>query len=73
MPERLLNTREVAQLLHLHLDTVYALLHRGELPGAKVGGQWRFDEAQIRRWLAEQAEARCEDVSRPVGQTPQPH
>jgi putative molybdopterin biosynthesis protein len=49
MPERLLTTDEVAALLRVHPKHVYRLLKRG-LPGRKVGGEWRFVEAEVLAW-----------------------
>ena len=34
--------------------TAYTMAQRGELPGFKVGGQWRFKRADIDRWIEEQ-------------------
>lgn len=33
---------EVADLLHLHRDTVRRMLREGRLPGTKVGRAWRI-------------------------------
>jgi putative molybdopterin biosynthesis protein len=49
MSERLLTTDEVAALLRVHPKHVYRLLKRG-LPGRKVGGEWRFLEAEVLAW-----------------------
>lgn len=54
MAGKLLSALEVAERLHVHVDTVYALVHRGELPSAKIGNQWRFDASQIEHWIAAQ-------------------
>jgi excisionase family DNA binding protein len=32
--------------------TIYRLAARGELPGTKVGGQWRFHKQAIDEWLS---------------------
>jgi excisionase family DNA binding protein len=32
---------------------IYRLLKRGELPGFKIGSDWRFNAEEIDRWLAE--------------------
>jgi PTS system nitrogen regulatory IIA component len=41
--------------VHLHLSPqqVARMADRGKLPGCKIGGQWRFREAEIRHWLEE--------------------
>jgi len=38
---------EVAKHLKVHPSTVYKMAKRGELPGFKIGTDWRFDRAQI--------------------------
>jgi chromosome partitioning protein len=49
--DRLLNLAEVAAELGLSHETVYRLVRAGQLPGLKVGTQWRFDRAQLRAYL----------------------
>lgn len=49
--ERLLTTRDLQQILQVDRITVYRMLEAGELPGIKIGGQWRFPEGEIRSWL----------------------
>ncbi len=45
----LLTTSEVAALLSVHPKHVYRLLRRG-LPARRIGGEWRFDPAEVTRW-----------------------
>ncbi|HZU81462.1 MAG TPA: helix-turn-helix transcriptional regulator [Polyangiaceae bacterium] len=47
--DALLTTGDVARLLRVHPKHVYRLLRRG-LPGHRVGGEWRFLAAEVRRW-----------------------
>jgi excisionase family DNA binding protein len=49
--DELLTIPEVAELLKVAEKTVYALAQRRELPGFKVGGQWRFSRAAINDWI----------------------
>jgi putative molybdopterin biosynthesis protein len=49
MPESLLTTDEVAELLRVHPKHVYRLLKRG-LPARKVGGEWRFVADEVLAW-----------------------
>jgi excisionase family DNA binding protein len=51
MPDSLMTAADVATWLKLNIETVYALIAKDQLPAIKVGGQWRFQEAQIRAWL----------------------
>jgi len=43
----------LAAYLHLTPQQVARMADRGKLPGRKVGGQWRFSEAEIHHWLEE--------------------
>jgi excisionase family DNA binding protein len=43
---RFITAKDVADELGVHRNTVYKLIKRGEIPGArKIGGEWR-----IPRW-----------------------
>jgi PTS system nitrogen regulatory IIA component len=41
----------LATYLHLTPPQVARLADRGKLPGRKVGGQWRFSQAEVHHWL----------------------
>jgi len=41
---------EIAKYLRVHPYTVKRLARAGEIPGFKVGDQWRFDAAEIELW-----------------------
>ncbi len=41
----------LAEYLHLTPAQVAKMADRGRLPGRKIGGQWRFSEAEIHHWL----------------------
>ena len=41
----------LAAYLHLNPQQVMRMADRGKLPGRKLGGQWRFAEAEIHHWL----------------------
>jgi excisionase family DNA binding protein len=49
----LVTVGEVADYLHVSHSTIFRLLKRKELPGFKVGGDWRFTMEEIDRWCAE--------------------
>ena len=51
--ESAMTVRDVAKFLNVGNVTVYRLVQAGELPGFKVAGSWRFQEADIRRWIEE--------------------
>jgi len=48
---RLLTLNEAAELLQVSTRTLQRMIHSGEMPALKVGGQWRVREAQLRRWV----------------------
>lgn len=49
---------DVATYLKLPVSTVYRLAERREIPGHKVGRQWRFQRAVIDEWLRRRSEVR---------------
>ncbi len=50
----IMNMKEVADYLELHVMTVYKLTRAGRLPAAKIGGQWRFKRSVLDAWLEQQ-------------------
>ncbi len=60
MTESFLTATNVAQLLQLNVETVYALTAKQGLPAVKVCRLWRFEESKIRAWVEAQLVA-CED------------
>ena len=51
MPYRNLTVLEVARMLGADARRVERMAQRGEIPCQKVGGQFRFNRAQITEWL----------------------
>jgi PTS system nitrogen regulatory IIA component len=51
MSEKDFDVDQLAAYLHLMPRQVERLANRGELPGRKVGGQWRFSHAEIHHWM----------------------
>ena len=47
-----MTVRQVAQSLNVNEKTVYRLVQRGELPGFKVAGAWRFQRDDMDGWIA---------------------
>jgi PTS system nitrogen regulatory IIA component len=45
------DVESLASYLHLLPQQVARLADRGKLPGRKVGGQWRFTQAEVHHWL----------------------
>jgi len=48
-----MTVRDVAESLNVNEKTVYRLAQNGELPGFKVAGAWRFQRADLERWIEE--------------------
>ena len=47
-----LTTAQLARLLQIDERTVRRLARAGDLPGRKLGGEWRFSRAAVLGWLA---------------------
>jgi excisionase family DNA binding protein len=48
---QIMTPREAARYLGLHLITIYRLIKKGELPGFRIGGQWRFKKDLLDSWI----------------------
>lgn len=46
-----LTLKQLAEHLQLSERTIYRLLGRGQLPGFKVGGHWRFRRSVVDYWM----------------------
>lgn len=51
MAESTLDVDQLAAYLHLGPQQVTKLAERGEIPGRRVAGVWRFTEAEVHAWL----------------------
>lgn len=54
MNNKIMTIKEVAEYLKIKEATAYALAAKGEIPGFKVGGSWRFDREDIEQWIEKQ-------------------
>lgn len=54
MPYRSLSIQEVARMLGADVRRVARMAQRGQIPCQKVGGQHRFNRAEITDWLQQQ-------------------
>src|SRR5215208_6332497 len=50
-----LNPTELAELLQVEEATVVALAEAGDVPGRKLGEEWRFSRAAVLEWLGGRA------------------
>ncbi len=46
-----LSVKQLAEHLQVSERTIYRMLWRGDLPGRRVGSQWRFSKSQVDFWL----------------------
>lgn len=49
-----MTVQDVAAYLNVDPKIVYRLANRGELPGFKVGGNWRSQKEDLDAWIAKQ-------------------
>ena len=52
-----MTVREVAAQLNVAEKTIYRLAQKGDLPGFKVAGAWRFRREDLDKWIEAQKEA----------------
>ncbi len=49
--KEVMTPKEAAEYLSVHVRTLYRLVKKGEIPGRKVGGSWRFKKDALDAWL----------------------
>lgn len=54
MPYRNMSLEDFARHVGMDAREVRKLADRGKLPGHKVGGEWRFNRAQVTEWLQQE-------------------
>ena len=57
LPDHAMTVRDVAGYLKVDEKTVYRLAKRGDLPGFKVAGAWRFKRSDLDSWIDLQKKA----------------
>ena len=55
MSDDIITIKEVAEYLKIKEKSAYALAAKGEIPGFKVGGSWRFKQSEIEMWIKQQS------------------
>jgi excisionase family DNA binding protein len=53
--DEILTIKELCDLLRIHPSTLYKLTKRGQIPGFRVGADWRFHRNAIARWIGEKS------------------
>jgi excisionase family DNA binding protein len=54
---KVITVGELAEYLRVHRSTLYRLLKKQQLPGFKIGSDWRFNVEAIDRWRLQQCAA----------------
>jgi excisionase family DNA binding protein len=49
----ILTVSEVSGYLRIHPTTLYRLLRKRQLPGFKIGNDWRISAEAMNRWIKE--------------------
>lgn len=49
--EKVFTPEQTAELLHVATKTIKDWLRSGELPGIKVGRQWRVTESDLQKYI----------------------
>jgi excisionase family DNA binding protein len=60
---KVITVGELAEYLRVHRSTLYRLLKKQQLPGFKIGSDWRFNVEAIDQWRMRQG-ATVSQVSR---------
>jgi excisionase family DNA binding protein len=72
---RFLQLADVAEVLNISVNQVYALVRRGDLVAVKIGGrgQWRVEAAQLEAYIARLYEETHEFITtHPFGEEDEP-
>jgi excisionase family DNA binding protein len=59
---KVLTVNELSDYLRVHRSTIYRLLKKGQLPGFKIGSDWRFNVEAIDEWRMHQSVAQLEEL-----------
>ena len=57
-PKRLIDARELSQLLSVKVSTIYKWVHEGKIPHYKLGRLVRFSEREVMDWVDNQRSRR---------------
>jgi excisionase family DNA binding protein len=59
---KVLTVSELSEYLRVHRSTIYRLLKKGQLPGFKIGSDWRFNVEAIDQWRLQQGAEQMEEL-----------
>lgn len=51
MDNRILTVKDVAAYLKVTQRTIYRLIQERKMPSFRVGGSWRFQQAELEKWI----------------------
>ncbi|HBG60564.1 MAG: hypothetical protein A2243_04675 [Omnitrophica WOR_2 bacterium RIFOXYA2_FULL_38_17] len=51
--KNVMNIKQVAEYLGVHVSTVYKYAQEGTIPAFKIGSDWRFTKKHIDKWIDE--------------------
>ena len=54
--ENWVSTKEICEYLGVKRHTVFAWVKELEMPGRKIGGNWKFKISEIEKWIEEKQE-----------------
>lgn len=54
LPDDILTIKQLSEYLMVSEKTIYRMLEKNNLPGIRVGGQWRFRKRDIDAWIDNQ-------------------
>ena len=52
-PIAVMTVKEVADYLAVHPSTIYKLLRQKQLPGFRIGTDWRFNKERLDQWMTD--------------------
>lgn len=55
--DKWLTVEELSGYLKMSRSKLYQMAQKGELPGSKIGTQWRFDRNRIDEWMETRSNA----------------
>ena len=50
LSRKVMTVKEMADYLGVHSSTIYKLLKKHQIPGFRVGSDWRFNVEEVDRW-----------------------
>jgi excisionase family DNA binding protein len=58
-----MTVNELSTYLRVHRSTIYRLLKKGQIPGFKIGSDWRFNVEAIDEWRLHQGSALLDEMA----------